>query len=110
MIPEPDAVANPGAMMIHFQNASTAFLAMMCPLWFVLVAPLTPSKRTTMSCIEDFRVRLDAIWNPSWVNTHTLHQTDQLKEQDAMEDEEFDDNELVRFGSMQEEQEYVAHA
>jgi hypothetical protein len=41
VVKEADAVGNPGAMMVHLENTSIALRAVMTPVRFSLVAPLT---------------------------------------------------------------------
>ena len=46
IVVEADAVGNPGAMMVHLEDAAIALGAVMAPVRFSLVAPLTDADAT----------------------------------------------------------------
>lgn len=52
VVVEADAVGNPGAVVVHFQNATITLRTVMTSVWLRLVAPLTDSDATVALTLD----------------------------------------------------------
>jgi len=56
VVPEADAVHDPGAMMVHFQNAALTNSTVMTSVWLVNQAVLTPAPLARKFSLMSFQV------------------------------------------------------